>query len=194
MNALLTFNATASADPDGDKLTYIWDFGDGAQARFSFPMATHRYAQAGLYTVRLTVEDGRGGSDTTTATVAVQRRAVVYHRVDRYRIQEGLVNPEAFRDLDAVVREMRYDLSLRAHIVAHTDATGSDAYNLRLSQRRAEAVRDYLTSQGISPNRITLEWKGKAEPVAPNTTREGRARNRRTEILVRPITSGAPSG
>lgn len=68
--------------------------------------------------------------------------------------------------------------------VGHTDSVGADAYNQGLSERRANAVKQYLVSQGIDANRVYAEGKGEKEPVATNKTREGRAQNRRVEIEV----------
>ena len=68
--------------------------------------------------------------------------------------------------------------------VGHTDSTGPDGYNQKLSVRRAEAVKAYLVSKGIESNRIYTEGKGLTQPVADNKTREGRAKNRRVEVEV----------
>ncbi len=68
--------------------------------------------------------------------------------------------------------------------VGHTDSVGSDAYNQKLSVRRAESVKAYLVSKGIEKNRIYTEGKGEKQPVADNKTKEGRAKNRRVEIEV----------
>lgn len=68
--------------------------------------------------------------------------------------------------------------------VGHTDSVGTDAYNQKLSVRRAEAVKAYLVSKGIEANRVYTEGKGKKQPVADNKTAEGRAKNRRVEIEV----------
>ena len=68
--------------------------------------------------------------------------------------------------------------------VGHTDSVGTDAYNQKLSVRRAEAVKAYLVSKGIEKNRVYTEGKGEKQPVADNKTKEGRAKNRRVEIEV----------
>lgn len=72
-------------------------------------------------------------------------------------------------------------------IVGHTDSTGSDATNDPLSQDRAAAVRNYLNAQGVASNRMTIDGRGSRQPIASNATSEGRAQNRRVEILINPI-------
>ena len=79
---------------------------------------------------------------------------------------------------------------LKIQLEGHTDSIGSDEYNLKLSDQRAGAVRDYLTSQGVPPNTMTATGMGKADPVASNTTDAGRQKNRRVEMVV----SGEPIG
>jgi len=69
-------------------------------------------------------------------------------------------------------------------IEGHTDSVGSDAFNVRLSEQRADSVKDFLGGQGVSLSSITAQGFGKAEPVATNDTPEGRQRNRRVEIVV----------
>jgi OOP family OmpA-OmpF porin len=68
--------------------------------------------------------------------------------------------------------------------VGHTDWVGSDAYNQRLSVRRAEAVKAYMVSKGVPANRIYTEGKGEKQPIADNKTNDGRAKNRRVEVEV----------
>jgi outer membrane protein OmpA-like peptidoglycan-associated protein len=74
-------------------------------------------------------------------------------------------------------------------VEGHTDTQGKEAYNLDLSMRRAQAVRDYLAAHGVAPDRIRAEGLGFSRPIADNKTAEGRANNRRVEIVV-PPTSG----
>ncbi|WP_303908628.1 OmpA family protein [Thiohalomonas denitrificans] len=71
-------------------------------------------------------------------------------------------------------------------VVGHTDSVGSEAYNQRLSERRASAVGDYLIDQGISRYRLRTEGSGESEPRASNNTAAGRQLNRRVEVFVRP--------
>jgi len=68
--------------------------------------------------------------------------------------------------------------------VGHTDSVGSDAYNQKLSVKRADAVKAYLVSKGIEKNRVYTEGKGEKQPVADNKTAAGRSKNRRVEIEV----------
>ena len=76
------------------------------------------------------------------------------------------------------------------HIVGHTDSTGPDQYNLRLSEDRANSVAAVLRAQGVSGDRIRTEGRGETEPRATNDTEAGRQLNRRVELFVKPIVEG----
>ena len=69
-------------------------------------------------------------------------------------------------------------------VEGHTDDKGTDSYNLSLSQKRADAVGDYLKNQGIASSRLTIKWYGEAQPKVTNDTEEGRAINRRVEFTI----------
>lgn len=75
-------------------------------------------------------------------------------------------------------------------ISGHTDSTGSESYNMQLSQRRAESVGHYLAGQGIAAVRIDAVGYGESQPIAGNDTEAGRARNRRVELTLVPLTQG----
>ena len=95
-----------------------------------------------------------------------------------------MLKPEGRAKLDDLVGKIQ-GINLEVIIaVGHTDSVGSDAYNQRLSVRRAEAVKAYLVTKGIERNRVYTEGKGEKQPVADNRTAEGRAKNRRVEIEV----------
>ena len=90
----------------------------------------------------------------------------------------------SFNVLDRAVRVLMEYPDIRLEIQGHTDNRGRAAYNLRLSQQRAEAVRTYLLSKGISSNRLTAVGYGQEHPIADNSSRSGRAANRRTEFKL----------
>ncbi len=101
-----------------------------------------------------------------------------------FDFDKSVVKPEGQAKLNDLVDKLK-TVNLEVIIaIGHTDGIGSVAYNQRLSVRRAEAVKKYLVSKGIEPNRIYTEGKGKKQPVADNKTSAGRAKNRRVEIEV----------
>lgn len=101
-----------------------------------------------------------------------------------FDFDKSIIKPQGRRGLDELAAKVAA-IDLEVIIVSgHTDSIGADAYNQRLSLRRAEAVKRYLVGKGIPATRITAEGKGEKQPVASNRTRDGRAKNRRVEIEV----------
>jgi OOP family OmpA-OmpF porin len=101
-----------------------------------------------------------------------------------FDFDKSVLKPEGKAKLDDLVGKLKA-VNLEVVIaVGHTDSIGSDAYNKKLSLRRADAIKAYLVSKGIEANRIYTEGKGESQPVADNKTKEGRAKNRRVEIEV----------
>ena len=95
------------------------------------------------------------------------------------------IKPQMRGVLEPFANSLKDDPAARLTIVGHTDSTGSDAVNNPLSVERAQSVRDFLATRGVSSARIETAGRGEREPVAENTTDAGRARNRRVEILLR---------
>ena len=101
-----------------------------------------------------------------------------------FDFDKATIRPSGKEKLDRVAKTMQDNPSMRILAEGHTDSIGSDAYNLRLSERRAESVKSYLVEKGVSPSRITTKGLGKSDPVASNATEEGRAQNRRVDIIA----------
>ncbi len=101
-----------------------------------------------------------------------------------FDFDKNTVKPEGKAKLDEVVTGLQ-NMDVEAVIaVGHTDSTGPEAYNQKLSERRAEAVKAYLVSKGVDPQKVYTEGKGESQPIASNQTKEGRAKNRRVELEI----------
>jgi OOP family OmpA-OmpF porin len=101
-----------------------------------------------------------------------------------FDFDKAIIKPEGKSKLDDLANKVK-GINLEVVIaIGHTDSIGSDAYNQKLSVRRAESVKAYLVSKGVEPNRIYTEGKGEKQPVASNKTKDGRQKNRRVEIEV----------
>jgi len=95
------------------------------------------------------------------------------------------LKPSFYPSLDKVANIIsKYDQT-SVRVVGHTDSRGTEQYNQKLSERRAESVSSYLALKGVAYSRITVEGRGENEPRAENTTEAGRAANRRVEILLK---------
>ena len=105
-----------------------------------------------------------------------------------FAVDSTTITPSFQATLDKIANSLvQYPNSL-VDVMGHTDSTGSDAYNEDLSKRRADAVADYLAMRGVSRARLATIGYGERYPVADNSTEEGRARNRRVEIKITPVT------
>ena len=128
--------------------------------------------------------DGAVAAAPKAAAPVAAASKVTYAADAFFDFDKSVLKPAGKAKLDDLVSKVK-GINLEVIIaVGHTDSIGSDAYNQKLSVRRAEAVKAYLVSKGIEKNRIYTEGKGEKQPVADNKTKEGRAKNRRVEIEV----------
>ena len=105
-----------------------------------------------------------------------------------FAVDSTTISPSFRAALDEVAASLQKYPNSLVDVMGHTDSTGSDAYNLDLSRRRAESVANYLVSRGTNRARIATVGYGEQYPRADNTTEQGRALNRRVEIRITPIT------
>jgi len=131
------------------------------------------------------IDDEDGCPDAVKRTVKVVKRNIeigdkVYFDTNKATIKKK--SHQLLRQVADILKENPHIELVR--IEGHTDSQASDAYNLKLSQRRADAVRRFLTKQGVEAKRIEAEGFGESKPVADNTTRDGREQNRRVEFKI----------
>jgi outer membrane protein OmpA-like peptidoglycan-associated protein len=103
-----------------------------------------------------------------------------------FAVDSASVRPDLRSDLNAVASSLLRYPNSRIEVIGHTDNTGSAAYNQDLSQRRAVAVASVLRESGVPGSRVAAFGRGEDQPIASNLTPDGRAKNRRVEIIIRP--------
>ena len=107
-----------------------------------------------------------------------------------FDVDSSAIKPAFQPALDRVASVMaRYDQTI-VHIIGHTDSTGSDEYNQRLSARRAGSVSSHLTSRGVNPSRLYASGRGEMEPRASYESAEGRRLNRRVDLYINAVVEG----
>ncbi len=100
-----------------------------------------------------------------------------------FPVNQAVITPESAGELDKVVESLKALPHVKLEIAGHTDISGARDYNMELSQRRAEAVRDYFIEKGIAPDRLVAKGYGPDKPKYDNDTAEGRRKNRRVELI-----------
>jgi len=101
-----------------------------------------------------------------------------------FELNSATLAASSQRVLDDVADGLRKHPRLRVELQGHTDSSGSDQYNMRLSQKRAESVKNYLLQQGVPSTQLISKGYGESQPIADNTSAEGRAHNRRVVMNV----------
>jgi outer membrane protein OmpA-like peptidoglycan-associated protein len=131
------------------------------------------------------VDDEDGCPDEGDALVQVDEgRIRLLHKVHFKTNSNQIVGKSSFRTLDVVVGILKNRPETRVRIEGHTDSKGEREHNLKLSRRRAEAVRRYIVDKGVDGDRLEAEGYGPDKPIADNETKAGRAENRRVEFHI----------
>ena len=131
------------------------------------------------------------GAEPPVAKVAVPPPAPVYEKMTvsaeaLFDHDKSVLKPEgqaALHELDESIKAKGASV-VDIDVIGHTDSDGTEEYNQALSERRAQAVRDYMVSEGVDASIIDVSGQGESNPVASNATKEGRAENRRVDIHV----------
>ena len=101
-----------------------------------------------------------------------------------FETNSDVLKEESKKELDALAEILKLNNQIKIDVQGHTDNVGAADYNMELSQKRANAVRQYLIEKGLDPSRIIAKGYGQTKPVATNDTDEGKAQNRRVELLL----------
>ncbi|PKA83001.1 outer membrane protein OmpA-like peptidoglycan-associated protein [Ulvibacter sp. MAR_2010_11] len=117
-------------------------------------------------------------------TVEIIQQLNEYSKTILFDYDKATIRQESYSALQSIANIMKEYPNTTFHIEGHTDSRGSDAYNMKLSKERAASVMNYLTTIGMTSNRLTSEGYGEARPVATNNTAAGRQQNRRVEISL----------
>jgi outer membrane protein OmpA-like peptidoglycan-associated protein len=111
-------------------------------------------------------------------------KVTLHENTVNFDFNSSTLTPLAKTNLDKLVTVLKNNPDTNINIYGYTDSVGSDSYNLTLSAKRADAVKAYLTSKGVSSSRLFTQGMGEANPVASNDTDAGRAKNRRVEFAI----------
>jgi outer membrane protein OmpA-like peptidoglycan-associated protein len=129
--------------------------------------------------------DEDGCPDTAPSRVVVEKQRIVITETIFFEYNKAIIQAMSFELLDEVVKAIQDHPHITLiQVEGHTDADGSDTYNLKLSQRRAEAVVEYLVRGGVDPSRLVAKGFGESVPIDTNETTEGKARNRRVAFTI----------
>jgi outer membrane protein OmpA-like peptidoglycan-associated protein len=126
-----------------------------------------------------------GGSGATVTNTGDQLVVTMPQDI-LFAVDSTTIRPDLRDDLAALAANLQRYPDTTVDVVGHTDNTGTASYNQNLSQRRAQAVTNVLMANGVAPARLRAIGRGEDAPIASNLTEEGRAQNRRVEIIIRP--------
>jgi outer membrane protein OmpA-like peptidoglycan-associated protein len=174
-------------DADGDPLQYRWSTPSGtiADSRSGNTRWTAETVP-GTVLLNVTADDGRGGTVTETLSVEVVRPKMTAIALDDvlFDFDKATLRPDGIQVLTKALKAMNDQPTAKLMIEGNASVEGSNEYNQELGERRAQAVREYLTKQGISPGRLSVVSYGEDRPKYDNTKEETRKLNRRAALVM----------
>jgi outer membrane protein OmpA-like peptidoglycan-associated protein len=186
----VTLSANPTSIENGKCATLTWSTTDAKTNKFDKglgavgPKGSQEVCPEHTTTYTLT-STGEGGSKTETVTVTVTPRVVDRLTIHvNFDFNKSNIKKSEDAELQKAVDFLKKNKDYKISLVGYTDSIGSDAYNQKLSERRANSVKDYLVAHGADAAKIEASGRGKADPIADNKTEDGRAQNRRVEILA----------
>ncbi|MEO0166292.1 MAG: OmpA family protein [candidate division WOR-3 bacterium] len=171
---IIELNRSTTSDKNG-----FFEFGDIPPGLYLLKVQALNYVTA---QTDIRIEEGK----VTDQMIRIFREgSTIILKGVEFEFNSAQLKPESYPILDDAARILTMHPEIDVEIQGHTDDIGSDAYNLKLSQKRAEAVRDYLINKHmIEPVRLIPVGYGERRPIADNSTEEGRRKNRRVEFLI----------
>jgi outer membrane protein OmpA-like peptidoglycan-associated protein len=132
------------------------------------------------------MRDSLAGVEAANVQRNMDTLSVTFKSDVLFSVNSATLHPGAYDEMARVARVLKEYPQTTITVAGYTDSTGGEEHNLKLSQRRAEAVKTALVGQGVDAARITTVGYGASKPIADNSTPEGRQLNRRVEILINP--------
>ena len=177
-------DGSGSTDADNDPIEYAWDFGDGSTG--TGQVGNHVFQKEGTYNVTLKVSDILYDGEPVSKSIVIENNLpevivlneINYHDVN-FAFNSSGITGKAKGLLDENVKAINEHPKYRVVVIGHTCSLGSEDYNQKLSEKRAESIKKYYTDKGIDASMIEAVGKGESEPVASNDTTAGRIQNRR---------------
>jgi outer membrane protein OmpA-like peptidoglycan-associated protein len=172
-----------SQDADGDPVTARWSASAGTVTN-ALAAATQWRANTapGKVVLTVTTEDGRGGKASDTVTIEVVPLRVLADV--QFDLDRSTLRSDALRTLTVALKTLNDSPTMRLHIEGYASPEGRPEYNRALSERRARAVRDYLTARGIAASRLTVTAYGEERLKYDSSQEATRALNRRAALII----------
>ena len=130
---------------------------------------------------KVTVKDSENKKDITLYKIEIDKNYVIDNI--NFELNKAYLKKNSLNILNSIIDLMKRKKSLKLKVSGHTDSVGNSKYNQQLSEKRADSVIEYMVKNGISPARLTATGYGETKPIATNKTKNGRAKNRRTEFI-----------